>query len=273
MKVIYEPRGKAREYSPLAVNLYKGCGHKCSYCYVPNFTYQDRKEFNAGAIERNNIIKELERDAKQIAYSDKQVFMSFTTDPYNPVNDKLKLTKKALEIFLNYKIPVSILTKSGLRALQDLEIIKKFDEHIKIGTSLTYDNDYDSQRIEGGAANPSERLLMLKTFHDNGIKTWVSFEPIMQPEQMLNLLNEALNYVDEFQFGLLSDDKREFDWNYYVDIICKTLRPINKKFYIKRTLREKSNKIKLFQEEIDIDYLTLKPFPRKLYLEFNYESI
>jgi len=259
MSIIYEPRGKAREYSPLAVNLYSGCSHKCTYCYVPRVLKLDRRVFDFEAKERNNVIKQLERDVKRFKGGE-QVLMSFTTDPYNPFNDKLKLTRKALELFLEYKIPVSILTKSGMRALQDLDIIKKFGKHIKIGASMTYDNEYDSKRIESGAALPEERLLMLKTFNQNGIRTWISFEPIMQPGQMLNLLNQSLWFTDEYQFGKLAGDKRKFDWNYYVNLICETLRPINKPFYIKDSLRKAVDKIGLAEQEKDMDYLTLPKF-------------
>lgn len=268
MTIVYEPRGKAREYSPLAANLYSGCGHKCSYCYVPNVLNISRQQFDNDVHERNEIIKKLEKDAKKIAYSDKQVFMSFTTDPYNPINDKLQLTRQALEIFLMYKIPISILTKSGMKALQDLDVIKKFGQHIKIGASMTYDNDLDSQRIEKGAALPNERLLMLETFHKNNVRTWISFEPIIQPEQMLNLLNQSLGFVSEYQFGKLSGDKRDFDWNYYVKIITDILRPKQIPFYIKDTLKKAANKIKYEPDEINQDFLLLKPFNKEQNLKF-----
>lgn len=259
MKIIYEPKGKAREYSPLAVNLYSGCGHKCKYCYVPNVLYLDRVVFDSGAAERKDVIKTLERDAKQIKGSDKQIFMSFTTDPYNPTNDKLKLTREALNIFLENEIPVSILTKSGLRALQDLDIIKQFGKHIKIGTSLTYDNDIDSKKVESGAALPHERIEMLKEFHKNGVKTWVSFEPIIFPKQTINLLNLTLDFVNEYQFGKLSDEKRVIDWDYYINLIVNILRTKYIPFYIKETLR-KSITINLLPEEIEMDLLTLPKF-------------
>ncbi|MBU0959797.1 MAG: radical SAM protein [Nanoarchaeota archaeon] len=260
MSIIYEPTGKAREYSPLAANLYSGCGHKCKYCYVPNVIKLEKKIFDNQTTERNSIIENLRKDAKKLKGTNKQVLMSFTTDPYNPFNNIAKLTRKALEIFLENQIPVAILTKGGMRAIQDLDVIKKFGEHIKIGASLIYDNDIDSKRVESGAALPNERLEMLKVFFKNHIKTWVSFEPIIQPKQTLNLLKQCLEYVDEFQFGKLADDKRSFDWNNFVNTIINILRNKNKEFYIKETLRKAAYKVQLQPKEIDVDYLTLKPF-------------
>jgi uncharacterized Fe-S cluster-containing radical SAM superfamily protein len=267
MAFIYEPRGKAREYSPLAVNLYSGCGHKCSYCYVPGVIRMDRKDFDENVKARNKIIEGLKKEAAKMKYSDKQVFMSFTTDPYNPINDELKLTRAALEIFLENKIPVSILTKSGLAALQDMDIIKQFGKHIKIGASLTYDNDIDSTRIERGAALTDERLEMLRCFHQEGVRTWVSFEPIMHPAMTLKLMHQTTSFVNEYQFGKLSDDKRYNDWNVVAGCIVTTLRPLNISFYIKKTLQAEVNQIELLPEEIDQDFLTLPAFKKEAITE------
>lgn len=260
MNLIYEPSGKAREYSPLAINLYSGCGHKCSYCYVPAVIRMNRQDFDTNVNPRKNILDNLEKEIKKYQNSDKQVFMSFTTDPYNPLNETEKLTRTALELFYKYKVPVSILTKSGLKALQDLDIIKKFGKHIKIGASLTYDNETESNKVERGAALPNERLEMLKTFHQEGVRTWVSFEPIMKPDQVLNLLNKSLSFVDEYQFGKLANDGRVIDWSEFLLKVVNILRENKTEFYIKETLRESAN-IKLLPNEIEMDYLTLKPFP------------
>lgn len=263
MSLIYEPSGKAREYSPLAINLYSGCGHKCSYCYVPGVLRIERKTFDTVINPKSNVRNILEREIKKYEYSEKQVFMSFTTDPYNPYDVSEQLTREALKLFLKYKIPVSILTKSGLKALRDIDIMKKFGKHFKIGASLTYDNSNDSERIEGGAALPDERIEMLKRFNEEGIRTWVSFEPIMQPEQVLNLLKKCIPFVDEFQFGKLANDSRKFDWNKFLTEVVRTLRSNNKEFYIKETLRESAN-VELNSKEYEMDYLTLKPFEKEV---------
>jgi DNA repair photolyase len=66
MKAIYEPSGKAKEYGNLACNLYKGCGHKCSYCYAPSVLRMDRQEFYNNpqpreGITYNNIVERISR--------------------------------------------------------------------------------------------------------------------------------------------------------------------------------------------------------------------
>lgn len=49
--IIYAPRGQAGEYAKLATNPYRGCGHKCAYCYVPAVLHISRAEFDAGATQ------------------------------------------------------------------------------------------------------------------------------------------------------------------------------------------------------------------------------
>src|SRR6201986_2779778 len=80
---IYAPRGQAGEYSPLAANPYRGCGHKCAYCYVPGITEQD--------------------------------MLSFPSDVYNPVD--MSLTRPSLEIIQQHGLGICTLTKGGTRAL------------------------------------------------------------------------------------------------------------------------------------------------------------
>jgi DNA repair photolyase len=261
MGLIYEPRGKAREYSPLAVNLYRGCGHNCKYCYVPAVLRINDNEFST-VTERDNCLEKLRKEAKKLTNSRAQVFMSFTTDPYNPTNDELKLTREALKIFLQYHIPVSILTKGGKRSLQDIDIFKQFGHHIKIGATITYNNEKQSLTEEPNAATPKERLETLATLKQNGIKTWISFEPIIDPEQTLDMMKAATPFTDEFQFGKLSGDDRLIDWTAIVYKITTHLRNNNKRFYIKQTLR-KSSSIILRPEEKDPDFLTLEPFPNQ----------
>jgi DNA repair photolyase len=91
--MIYAPRGQAGEYAPLAANPYRGCGHKCAYCYVPAVLRMDRPEFNAGAVPRKGYEEALTKDARkyQAAGINGQVMLSFTTDPYHP--DDTSLTR------------------------------------------------------------------------------------------------------------------------------------------------------------------------------------
>src|SRR5262249_22829405 len=114
-EVINQPKGPAGEYAPLSTNPYVGCGHACSYCYVPLLRGQpDRKTFDAGAIPRRSgagdYLSRLRRDGRrfQARKSRGQVMLSFTTDIYNPIDRSL--TRPALEILIEHGLAICPLT-------------------------------------------------------------------------------------------------------------------------------------------------------------------
>lgn len=265
MAAIYEPQGAAREYSPLAINYVKGCDHGCVYCYVPNMM----KRFNSNYVHSDVYMKEVEKlekeiitSAKKNRNSPKQVFLSFTTDPYSHFNNETKFTRRVLEILLQYNIPVSILSKGGKNLLQDLDIFKDFGSNIQIGASLTFTNKEDSLKWEKNGSLPNDRFETLKIIHDNGIKTWASMEPVIYPEQSLEIMEITKNYVYAYKIGKLNHFRKhedKFNWTDFLNKSISIMRKNNKPFYIKNDLAVWANEeTQLFPHERDMDYLALK---------------
>ena len=273
MSAIYEPSGAAREYSPLALNYIKGCDHGCVYCYVPKMMKRFNKDYvhsNVYIKEEETLIKELIRSAKKHKNSEKQVFLSFLTDPYSHFNNDTKLTARVLEILLEYNIPVSILSKGGKNLLQDLDLFKKFGKNIQIGASLTFTSDEDSLKWEKNGALPNERFETLKIMHDNGIRTWASLEPVIYPEQSLEIMEITASYVEAFKIGKLNHFKKhedKFDWTKFLTDSVKIMRKNNKEFYIKKDLLAfKEEDLFLTANEINMDYLAIRNSRLKLEL-------
>jgi DNA repair photolyase len=266
MITIYQPQGKAREYSPLALNIYKGCDHNCFYCYVPDMLSRFQPDYNHRTVEqRLNVLNDLRKSAKKYYNTEFQVLLSFTSDPYCSYNDVVKLTRSALEILLENRIPVAILSKGGKRVLQDLDLFKEFKENIKVGTTLTFDNDRDSLMYESGAAVFTERIETLAILDENGITTWVSIEPVINPYMSLNCIELSLPFTSHYKIGKLNhypDIESKIDWGMFLNDSVEIMRRNNKEFYIKEDLR-KHNKYfvtKLYENEIDMDYLNVKQF-------------
>jgi len=265
MAAIYEPQGAAREYSPLALNYVRGCDHGCVYCYVPKMMKRFDKNYvhsNVYMKETEKLEKEILSSAKKFKNSDKQVFMSFTTDPYSHFNNETKFTRRVLEILLEYKIPVSILTKGGNNVLQDLDIIKEFGENIQVGGSLTFTSEEDTLKWEKNSSMPSERFETLKTLHENGIKTWASMEPVIYPEQSLEIMELTKKYVDSYKIGKLNHFKKhedKFDWTKFLTDAVSIMRKNETDFYIKKDLLTfKNTELILSANETDMDFLALK---------------
>jgi DNA repair photolyase len=265
MAAIYQPSGAAREYSPLALNYIKGCDHGCVYCYVPKMM----KRFDAGYVhsnvyikEENALLKEVRASARKYRDSPQQVFISFLTDPYSHFNKETKLTRRMLEILLEHRIPVSILSKGGYNVLEDIDIIKEFGENIQVGGSLTFTNDADSLKWEKNAALPAERFDALKLLHEQGVKTWASMEPVIYPEQSLEIMELTSGYVDAYKIGKLNHfPKHEvrFDWTQFLNDSIAVMRKHAKSFYIKNDLAAFANSdTQLFPHERDMDYLALR---------------
>jgi len=258
---IYEPTGRAREYSPLALNYYKGCPHNCKYCYVPNMLGRFNSNYNHKIIfiPDEKGFKELEKSAQKNKGCH-QILLSFTGDPYCGINPEI--TTKVLTILNKYNHKVAILTKGGKNILKDLELIKLFGSRIKIGATLTFDNNKDSLYWESGAALPIERINILEILANNGIKTWASFEPVIFPEQSLNLLSKVVEFIDHVKIGKINNYKgidKSIDWSKFIFESVRILRQsnMNDKFYIKKDLLIHNKGVYLSGNETNEDYLNL----------------
>lgn len=233
MQVIYEPQGKAREYSPLALNLYNGCKNNCKYCYVPNFCKKDANQFHSEVTERKDILKKLESDCK-LGIAD-PVLLCFTSDPY-PENSEL--TREAIKIFNKYNVNFQILTKSTKRAKRDFDLYKKSD---CFAVTLTFVNEIDSREWESGADLPKDRIQALREAKEAGIETWVSLEPVIDPKQSLRLIDLAYPYVDLFKVGKLNNYKnldKTINWREFGLEAIRKLTQYGKRYYIKKDLRQ-----------------------------------
>ena len=237
-KWIYAPKRQAGEYAALATNPYRGCGHKCAYCYVPYVTKQDRAGFNAGAVLRKEYLAKLEKDARkyQAAGITEQVLLSFTTDPYHPGDTTP--TRKALEILIAHGLAFCALTKGGTRALRDLDLFRpNWDAFASTLTSL---DDRFSQKWERAAALPGGRIEALRTFHERGVFTWVSLEPTIDVEASLAIVDATHTFVDLYKVGranYLKEITKTTDWRDYTVRTINKLNRLDKAHYVKKDLQ------------------------------------
>ncbi len=240
MRVIYQPTKAAAEYARLACNLYRGCGHRCTYCYAPGVLRMSREEFHAAPVLREGVLEKLERDAKELAVTgvDEPVLLSFTSDPYQPLDVEVKATRRAIEILNGHGIPVSVLTKGGLRSARDLDLLQKHPLNA-YGVTLTLDNKVDSEAWEPGTASPAERIEVLRLAHEMGIRTWISCEPVVEPCQTLDVIRWAAPWADHIKVGKLNYHPRaaEIDWKRFHADAVDLLRSIGKPYTIKSDLR------------------------------------
>lgn len=227
------------------------------------------KRFDAGYVHSNvymkeekTLLREIKASCKKHQDSPVQVFLSFLTDPYSHFNNETKLTRRVLELLLEHRIPVSILSKGGYNVLQDLDIIREFGDNIQVGGSLTFTSDEDSLKWEKNAALPAERFDTLRILHSEGVRTWASMEPVIYPEQSLEIMDITAPYIDSYKIGKLNHFPKhevKFDWTKFLNDSISMMRKHDKLFYIKNDLSLFANEeTKLFEHERDMDYMAIK---------------
>lgn len=161
----------------LAINPYVGCGHGCVYCYarfIKRFTGHT-ENWGSFVDARINIAEVLEKQLKSPKYKGEQIYIGTVTDPYQPAEEKYKLTRKILEVLADYGSPVSILTKSDL-VLRDIDLLKKF-KSIDINFTITTLDEKWKKFTEPDSSATKQRLVAMEKLTKNGITVFAMMGP------------------------------------------------------------------------------------------------
>ncbi|MEM2896847.1 MAG: radical SAM protein [Candidatus Bathyarchaeia archaeon] len=159
-----------------SLNPYFGCEHGCLYCYVPSVFRSEELASNWGKFVRAkmNILEVLK---KELMKSPKGVIgVSTVTDPYQPLEKKLQLTRECLKLLSKHRLTVSIQTKSML-VLRDLDVLNP--SNFDVGITITTMEDWLAKEIEPEAPSPSCRAKTLEELSQKNIPTWIFFGPII----------------------------------------------------------------------------------------------
>ena len=239
MNVVYEPKGRTREYAELACNLYLGCTHGCRYCYAPACMHTTGEKWHATAAPRQKVMELFEKDASKLRGDPRRILFSFLSDPYQPLERKEHLTRQALGLVHKYGLKSQILTKGCVDLIEDdIEIMKKANTHL--GITLSFVNDEKRQEWEPNASSVNDRLAILKSAHKAGIFTWVSLEPVIDPVEALAVIRKAHNYVRFWKVGKLNHMKEYeqiVNWRKFLYDAETLLKKYGAKYYIKNDLR------------------------------------
>lgn len=244
MNVIYEPKGRAREYSSLACNLYTGCTHGCKYCYAPGCMRTTAEKWHSEAVPRKQILESFEKDAKRLEGDQRPILFCFLTDPYQPLEAKMRLTRSALELVGKYKLKSQILTKGFSDIiLEDLDLMKSIGT--ELGLTISFVDDAKRKKWEPFASSIPDRLRTLQAAYEKGIYTWVSLEPVIYATEALAVIRAAKGFVKYWKVGKLNHLKAEeqkTDWKEFLREVESLLLESKADYYIKNDLRAYSAK-------------------------------
>ena len=170
------------------INPYTGCSHRCLYCYATAYI-RSRK-----STPKDNLIKRLLTDIRNVN-PEYPIDMSLSSDPYPPIEEKLRITRKVLEILLPIGFKVQITTKSDLFLL-DLDLISTHNMAISV-TITTLDNSL-AKRLEPFAPLPSRRLKALEKLAEMEVPFSVRIDPIIpflndDEKSLRNLVREVVS--------------------------------------------------------------------------------
>ncbi|UTD11585.1 radical SAM protein [Treponema denticola] len=160
------------------MNLYRGCTHGCIYCDSRSECYQIKHMFEDIEIKENAI--ELLESTLRRKRNKCMIGTGSMTDPYMPLEEKIGMTRKAIETVYRYGFGFTVITKSPL-ILRDLELLRAVNKKAKcvVQMTLTTYNDSLCKILEPNVAVTSERFAVLKKLRDAGIPTVVWLTPIL----------------------------------------------------------------------------------------------
>jgi len=230
----------------LACNLYMGCTHGCKYCYAPSCMHKKPEEWhNAARARGENVLALFEKDCARLAKeraddASRRVLFCFLSDPYQPLESELHLTRRGIEVAARHGIKIDILTKGdGALIEQDLQLMLQSQTHL--GITLSFINDASRHEWEPMASTVQSRLDILRKAYEMGIYTWVSMEPVIIPDEALEVIRQAHDYVDFWKVGKLNHNKEvecSIDWPKFRDNATALLDSLGSKYYIKEDLRK-----------------------------------
>lgn len=185
-----------------SLNPYRGCEHGCIYCYArPSHAYWDLSpglDFETKLIAKTNAVALLEQQLSKPGYVCAPINLGSNTDPYQPIERQQLLTRNSLKVLLDYRHPVTIVTKGSL-ILRDLDLLSELARQrlVAVYISLTSLNDELKRILEPRAAAPAARLRAIRVLRDNRIPVGVLCAPMipmindMELEQLLGAAHQA----------------------------------------------------------------------------------
>lgn len=227
MKPIYEPKGAAKEYGDLAINIYTGCPHRCYYCFAPSVLRRDRERFHTDIRPRDGIIEALHKQLEKEQITDKLIHLCFTCDPY-PTGYDTTVTREIIKLLKAYGNHVQILTKGD--GTRDFDLLDSEDWY---GITL------DGKTVISAGCPP---IFQIRRAKERGIKTWVSFEPVLDDVRVLWLIEAMAKIVDKVKIGKLNYYPSDINWKNFGHEAERLCRSLGLDYMIKDGLRAEMNK-------------------------------
>ncbi|MFO1035414.1 MAG: PA0069 family radical SAM protein [Geminicoccaceae bacterium] len=167
-----------------SINPYRGCEHGCIYCYArPSHSWLGLSaglDFETRLFAKHDAAALLRRELARPGYVPKTLALGANTDPYQPVEGRLGITRGVLQVLAEARHPVGIVTKSA-RVLRDLDLLRDLaaDGLVRVDVSVTSLDAELSRRMEPRASAPSLRLRAIERLAAAGVPTGANLAPMI----------------------------------------------------------------------------------------------
>lgn len=207
------------------INPYRGCLFGCSYCYARQFVYEDagkKAAWGEWVEVKKNAVEALQRESHKL--TGKTVFFSSATDPYQPIERTLGLTRALLEtLLLAFPARVHLQTRSP-HVTRDIDLFKRFGDTLTVGVSIPTDSDVVRRAFEPRAPSIARRLAAARELKEAGIQTTASVAPLLPstPVRLARLLAPCFDraWVGRMNFHEKGEELRrlytERGWSDYL---------------------------------------------------------
>jgi len=167
-----------------SINPYRGCSHGCVYCFArPSHAYLGLSpglDFETKLFYKADAATLLETELSRPRYVCKPIALGINTDAYQPLEKRLEVTRRILEVLVRCRHPVTLITKSAL-ILRDIDLLANLaaDRLVSVSLSITSLTDGIKRTLEPRAASPQARLRVIEELTRAGIPTGVMVAPVI----------------------------------------------------------------------------------------------
>ena len=167
-----------------SINPFKGCEHACVYCFArPSHAYLGLSpglDFESRIFAKLDAAALLRKELSAQNYTPAVIALGANTDPYQPIERKLKITRRILQVLHECQHPVTVITKSAL-VERDIDLLGPMAQRrlARAAVSVTSLDSSLSRRLEPRAAGPQRRLRTIKALSEAGIPVTVLFAPVI----------------------------------------------------------------------------------------------
>lgn len=189
--ILTEAKGFMEAYD-YTLNPYSGCSFGCNYCYAAFFarSSDERENWGNWLKVKENALQLLMKWRKK-PLIDKTIYISSVTDPYQPIEKQLELTRSILKELLNHHKPRLVIQTRSPLVTRDIDLLKQF-EIVQVNMTVTTDSEEVRKAFEPLCPSNQSRLKAIKEVTEARIQTCITMTPLLPIQDAKKFTEELL---------------------------------------------------------------------------------